>query len=219
MARDRAPNPSAARRLRDREGARFMYEWVKKIHMYAGLLSFMAFAVWGIAGIQSAFLPPPQGYQPPDIAHETEFTFEGAGDLDDRELAQRIFRASEVRMGGGVYNVRRNEDGNLAFLLFTWNGRRDFTYLEDQKLVRVAFRNNNLASFLSSMHTAFSRRHPPELPAQLWGYYNEFSTWAFLFMTISGVYMWIATRPRLPWARICVGSATAVAGILWVVTR
>jgi hypothetical protein len=85
--------------------------------------------------------------------------------------------------------------------------------------VRVEFRNNDKASILSSMHTAFSRRHPPELPAQLWGYYNELSTWAFLFMTISGVYMWIATRPNLPWARICAAAAVAAGAILWVVVR
>lgn len=196
-----------------------MYEWVKKIHMYAGLLSFMAFAVWGVAGIESAFLPPPGGYEPPDVSDRKEFPFESPGDLDDKEVGQRIFRASGVRMGGGVYNIHRNEQGNLAFFLFTWNGRRDFTYLEDQKLVRIEFRNNDMAGFLSSMHTAFSRRHPPELPAQLWGYYNELSTWAFLFMTVSGVYMWIATRPNLPWARICAAGAVAAGAILWVVVR
>ena len=43
-----------------------MYEWVKKIHMYAGLLTFTAFVVWGVTGIHAVFLAPPGGYVPPE---------------------------------------------------------------------------------------------------------------------------------------------------------
>jgi hypothetical protein len=196
-----------------------MYEWVKKIHMYSGLLSFMAFVVWGVTGVHAVFLPPPGGYQPPEVSAEQEIPFDGPGDLDDKQLAKRIFETADLRMAGGYYNVHRNQDGNLAFLSYATNGQRDFTYLEDQKLVRIEFRNNDLADFLSSMHTGHSRRGPPDLSSKLWGYYNEFSTWAFFFMVLSGVYMWIATRPGLPWAQICIGAATAAGVVLWVVTR
>lgn len=196
-----------------------MYEWMKKIHMYTGLLSFMAFVVWGVTGVHAVFLPGPGGYQPPQVAAEEEFPFEGPGDLDDKQLAQRIFDAVRPPMTDGYYNVHRNADGHLAFLSYGANGPRDFTYLEDQKLVRIAFRDNGLADFLSSMHASHSRRGPPELSARLWGYYNEFSTWAFLFMALSGVYMWVVTRPGLPWAQLCIGGAAVVGVILWVITR
>ncbi len=196
-----------------------MYEWTKKIHMYAGLISFMAFVVWGITGIHAVFLPPPGGYSPPQVSSEKEFPFDGPGDLDDKQLAKRIFDAADLQMAGGYYNVHRNENGNLTFNSYTANGPRDLTYIEDAKRVRIAFRTNDLGDFLSSMHTAHSRRGAPDLSSRLWGFFNEFSTWAFLFMTVSGVYMWIATRPKLPWARICAGGAVAVGGLLWVITR
>jgi hypothetical protein len=196
-----------------------MYEWVKKIHMYSGLVSFMAFVVWGVTGVHAILLPPPGGYEPPEVSSEQTFPFEGPGDLDDKQLAQRIFDTAALTMTGGFYDVRRDESGNLAFLSYSANGRRDFTYFEDQKLVRVQFRDNDMADFLSSMHAGHSRRGPPDLSSRLWGYYNEFSTWAFLFMALSGVYMWVATRPSLPWARLCVAGATAVGVVLWVVTR
>ena len=196
-----------------------MYEWTKKIHMYAGLLTFTAFVVWGFAGVHAVFLPSPGGYQPPEISEVEERPFQAPGDLDDRELARLIYETMDLSLSGGHYNTRRNEEDNLAFIAFTWNGRRDLTYLEEQQTVRIEYRDNSTAGFLSSMHTAHSRRGPVETPVRLWGYFNELATWAFFFMSLSGVYMWIATRPGLPWARICFGGAAAVSVILWFVTR
>jgi hypothetical protein len=196
-----------------------MYEWMKKIHMYAGLLTFSAFVVWGITGVYAVFLPSPGEYQPPEVAEVAETQFEAPGDLDDWELAKLIYETVDLSLAGGFYNIRRNENGNLAFMAFTSNGRRDLTYLEERKLVRVEFRNNDVADFLSSMHTAHSRRGAPEFSVRLWAYYNEFSTWAFFFMSLSGLYMWVATRPGLPWARICFGGAVVVGVILWFVAR
>ncbi len=196
-----------------------MFEWIKKIHMYAGLLTFSAFVIWGVTAIHAVFLPPPGGYTPPEISSVREVPFKAAGNLDDKQLAKQIYDSIDVPLAGGHYNIRRDDDLNLAFFIFTSNGRRDVTYLEDRSVVRVAHRRNNLWGFLSSMHTAHSRRHTLSIPSKMWGYYNEFSNWAFLFMTISGVYMWLATRLRLPWARLSIALSIAVAVGLWVLTR
>lgn len=196
-----------------------MYDWMKKLHMWSGLLSFTAFVVWGVAGVHAVFLPGPGNYQPPEVSATTEIPFEAPGGLDDKALAKLIYENMDLPMSGGHYGVRRDDNQNLSFLVFTVNGRRDLTYLEEQKKVRIEYRQNELAGFLSSMHTGHSRRGPPELPARFWGVYNEFSTWAFLFMSLSGVYLWIASRPGLPWARMCLGGAALVFVVLWVVTR
>jgi len=196
-----------------------MYDWMKKIHMYAGLLSFMAFVVWGVTGIDAIFLPRPGEWQPPLISGHAEFPFEGGGNLDDKKLAKAIYEAANLAMRGGYYDIRRDEAGHLAFTAFTVNGQRDLTYLEEQRRVRIDFRDGDLGSFFSSMHTGHSRRGPPDLPARLWGYYNEFSTWAFLFMVLSGIYLWVATRPGMRWALILGGITTATTLLLWVMTR
>jgi uncharacterized iron-regulated membrane protein len=99
-----------------------MYEWVKKIHMYAGLFTFTAFFIWGVTGIYAIFLPPPGEYEPPEISSEREVTFQSPGDVDDKDLAQQIFERIEVPLSGGHYNVHRDDDLNLAFFVFTWNG-------------------------------------------------------------------------------------------------
>ena len=53
----------------------------------------------------------------------------------------------------------------------------------------------------------------------MWGFYNELSTWAFLFMTISGVYMWLATRPKIRWAQLSFVGMAVVMAALWIVIR
>ena len=196
-----------------------MYVWMKKIHMYAGLLSFMALVVWGVTGIQAVFLPGPGEWQPPPISSQKEFPFEGAGNLDDKTLAKAVFQGAALTMVGGYYNVHRDDAGNLAFLAYSANGQRELTYLEKERRVRVVFRDSGLGDFLSNMHAGHSRRGAPDTSSRLWGYYNEFSTWAFLFMVLSGIYMWVATRPGMRWALILSGITIVATVLLWVTTR
>jgi hypothetical protein len=47
---------------------RRFYEWVRRLHMYSGLLTFMAFVVWGVTGIHAVFLAPPDQYRPPPVS-------------------------------------------------------------------------------------------------------------------------------------------------------
>ena len=107
----------------------------------------------------------------------------------------------------------------MAFNIFTINGGREVTFVEKDGIVRVAHRSNSLWSYLSSMHTAHSRRHRLTAPAIAWGYYNELATWAFLFMTVSGVYLWMATRPGLRWAQLSLAGMTAMTLVLWIASR
>ena len=181
---------------------KLLYEWVKKIHMYSGLLTFTAFVVWGVTGVSAVFLPPPGQYTPPPVSSVQEIRFQAAGSLGDQKLAQAIYETVRIPLAGGRYNVHRDEQSNLAFNVFTINGGREVTFLEKDGIVRIAHRGNSLWGYLSSMHTAHSRRHRLTPPAIAWGYFNELSTWAFLFMTFSGLYMWIATRPGLRWAEL-----------------
>ncbi|MDZ4796981.1 MAG: PepSY domain-containing protein [Bryobacteraceae bacterium] len=198
---------------------KFFFEWIKKIHMYSGLLTFTAFVVWGITGVHAVFLPAPGQFTPPPVSSVREISFRAAGNLDDRKLAQAIFDAVDIPLAGGRYNVHRDEQSNLAFNVFTINGGREVTFLEDKGIVRIAHRGNGLLEYLSSMHTANSRRHQLKPAVMAWGYFNEFSTWAFLFMTISGLYLWVATRPGLRWAQLTLAGATALTLALWVTIR
>ena len=196
-----------------------MFDWIKKLHTYAGLLTFTAFIVWGITGIRAIFLPSPGNWRTAEVTEVREIPFEAPGDLDDKALAVRVFEASGVTMAQPPNRTRRDDNQNLAFTAYTPNGRRDFTYLEAERQIRVEVRQNDLFGFLGSMHAGSSRRGPPDLSARVWGYYNEMANWAFGFLTLTGLYMWLATRPRLVWAWVTFGAATVVFGLLWMVTR
>lgn len=196
-----------------------IYEWVKKIHMYSGLLTFTAFVIWGVTGVNGVFLPKPGEFTPPPVSSVREVPFQADDSLDDRELAKAIFDTIQVPLAGGHYNIHRDEDLNLAFNVFTINGGRQVTFLEDQGIVRVEHRANSFLSYLSSVHTAHSHRHQLTLASSAWGYYNEFSTWAFLFMTASGVYMWLATRPGMRWAQLSFLGMAALTAALWIAIR
>jgi len=187
--------------------------------MYSGLLTLTALVVWGATGIHAVFLPPPGAHQPPEVSEVREEPYQAGGDLDDKELAGQIHEFVDIPLAGGHYNIHRDDDHNLKFFVFTVSGRREITYLEERRTVRIETRQNSLIQFLSSMHTSNSRRGPRVLAARMWGFYNEFSTWAFLFMTVSGVYLWIASRPGLRWAQILAGTSAAMFIVLWAVTR
>ena len=196
-----------------------MYRWVQRIHMYAGLLTFTAFVVWGVAGIESVFLPAPGEWAPPEVAETVEVPFEAPGDLDDKALAERIKQALAPPMTGNPALVARNADGNLEFKLFSPNGRRDVVYLEDRDAVRMENRRVGLPGYLSWMHAASRRRSPDAAAAKAWGLYNEISLWAFVFMTFSGVYLWLATRSRMRWAWWTSAAGAAVFAALWFAVR
>lgn len=196
-----------------------MYEWTKKIHMYAGLLAFTSMVVWGITGIEAVFLPMPGEYQPPDVSSVEEIPFEAPGDLDDKALAKHVYNSIELPLRGGHYNIHRDDDGNVTFYVFSYNGRRDIHILEADDKLRIEYRRRPLTGFLSSMHASHSGRGPKELQARLWAFYNEVSLYAFVFMTFSGVYLWLATRPRMLWAQLIFGASVVTAAGLWIATR
>jgi len=196
-----------------------LYEWIKKIHMYSGLLTFTAFVVWGVTGIHAVFLAPPGEYKPPPVSSAREVPYKAAGGLDDQQLAKAIFDVVEIPLAGGRYNVHRDEKSNLAFNVFSINGGRELTFFEEAGFVRIDHRGNSIWDYLSSMHTAHSRRHRLTAPVIAWGYFNEFSTWAFLFMTFSGLFLWMATRPNLRWAQLSLGGMVALTVALWMAIR
>jgi uncharacterized iron-regulated membrane protein len=192
---------------------------IEKIHMYAGLLTLTALLVWGVAGIYAVFRPAPGEYQPPEISEVRELPYEAAGNLDDKELARAIYEFLDIPLAGGHYNIHRDPEANLMFFVFTVSGRREVTYLEERQVVRLDVRQNTLVEFLSNLHTSNSHRGPKVLAARMWGVYNEFSTWAFTFMTLSGVYLWLASRPGLLWAQLLAGTSAVIFVVLWMVTR
>ena len=195
-----------------------MYRWVKKLHIYSGLLSFTGFTVWGIVGIWASFIPSP-GERPrrePEI-RMMEFRVEGSA--SDQEVTDAMILASGLPFIQPGRKPSRDPEGRLQVRYLTPNGTRRILLLEHENRIRIESAPSRLAGFLNLMHMQTYRHHNPGWEVQLWGAYNQFSLWAVIFMTVSGFYMWLATRPGMRWALWAFGLSATVTVALYFALR
>ena len=192
-----------------------VYRWIKKLHIYAGLLSFMGFTVWGIVGVWASFMPGPSERVRPDPEVRTiEFAVDGSA--DDQQITDAMIRASGLPFIRPGRKPNRDREGRLQVRYLTPNGTRRILLLEKENKIRIEEAPSPLAGFLNLMHMQTFLHHNPGWEVRLWGAYNEFSMWAVIFMTISGLYMWIATRPGLRWTQWVFGLSTvAFVALYW----
>ena len=173
-----------------------MYRWIKKLHIYSGLLSFTGFTVWGIVGIWASFLPAPSERPRRDPEARTiEFRVDGSA--SDQQVTDAMITASGLPFIQPGRKPSRDSEGRLQVRYLTPNGTRRILLLENENRIRIERTPNPLAGFLNLMHMQTYRHHNPGWEVQLWGAYNQFSMWAVIFMTVSGFYMWLATRPGM----------------------
>lgn len=174
-----------------------MHKVLKKIHMYAGLQSFTALIVYGLAGLYSTSQPS-WGERPYPETTLREVSFEFPGDVSDKELADAIYHALDMPLTGPMYEwaIRRDEDQNLFLNFYTLNGFRKVTALEDEGLLRVEVERSGLAKFVNAAHSTTLQWASPRPLVQAWAWYNEVAIWSLMLMAGSGVALWLLTRPR-----------------------
>ncbi|MCP5112744.1 MAG: hypothetical protein GY953_18110 [bacterium] len=191
---------------------------VKKIHTYLGLLCFSILIVYGIAGLLVTFRPGPGQRRPPRGVMETvDFTV--PPNLNDFEVAELAFKKLDLPLAPppAKNQVRRDQHDNLGFRSFTANGLTLVTVLEDEQKLRVERRRTNIWAFLNSLHATTIRMRTTDWRVRAWAWYNEFAIWALLLMGVTGVWLWLASRPNHRVALVClvVGSGTFLAFYLF----
>lgn len=214
----RRARPGAAGTKRAR---RSLYGLVKKLHMYAGLLSFSNFVAYGIAGLVATFSPPPEQRR---LAGETRYVpFTVPAGLTDKALADSIYRLLDPPLAGPIpeWAIRRDDAGHLLLNFYTVNGPHRVTVLEEENRLRVETMRNSVWRFLSNVHATTVRdaERVPDWRLKLWAYHNEIALWALSFMALSGVYLWLATRPRLRFALAAFLGGSGAFLLLYGLTR
>lgn len=195
-----------------------MYRWIKKLHIYSGLLSFTAFTVWGIVGVWASFVPAPaERVRPEPEVRTVEFRVNGSA--SDQEVTDAMIVASGLPFIQPGRKPNRDPEGRLQVRYLTPNGTRRILLLEKENLIQVERVPSPLTGFLNLMHMQTFRHHNPGWEVQLWGLYNQFSMWAVIFMTISGFYMWLATRPGMRWALWTAGASAAATLVIYLMLR
>jgi hypothetical protein len=196
-----------------------MSRWVKNLHMYAGLLNLTILLVFGIAGLTATFDSGPNR-SPLSITRRTmEFT--PPANAGDFEAATAAYDFLKLPLSGPPpkYTVHRNAGGDVTFDIYTVNGPTTVTLLEKEHRVRVEARRNNLAHFFDNMHATTMNSGAIDPLIRMWTWYTEFSIWSLIFMSITGVWLWLASRPRHRWAQISFAAGSGVFLLLYAITR
>ena len=192
--------------------------WIKKLHIYAGLLSFVGFAVWGIVGIWASFAPAPAD-RPIRQADVRLVDFLVDASATDQQVTDAMIEASGLPFIQPGRKADRDSQGRLQIRYLTPNGARRIVLLEPQNQIRIERTLSPLGGFLNLMHMQTLWIHNPGWEVQLWGAYNHFSLWSAVFLSVSGIFMWLATRPGLRWAQWAITLGAAVATALYVLLR
>lgn len=193
---------------------------IKKIHTYTGLLSFTLMLVYGIAGLTATIRKGAEGaapgFGPPRF--ETIAIPSGASKQQVSDLIyERLKPPLAEPLPGGA--VDTDESGNLKLDFWSINGVTRATVLAREGRLRIEDKPNDLADYLNALHATLTA-YPTHFPLlRLWGRYNHFGLVAMLFLALSGVYMWLASRPRYAPARMLVTEGSLVFALIYMLLR
>lgn len=197
-----------------------MSSWIKRLHMYAGLLNFSILLVFGIAGLlQTVEHSISGGRQFPAV---TEFRdFKVPANLSDYQASLAAYDFLKLPLVAPPPNaaVHRDRQNNVTFSLYSVNGGREITLLEGENRVRIVSRRTDMWHFFDNLHGTTLNTPATDLRIRLWTWYNEFAIWSLIFMALSGIWLWLASRPAYVWAGLSFAAGSGAFLLLYVLTR
>jgi hypothetical protein len=91
-------------------------------------------------------------------------------------------------------------------------------YVSRENRVRIETTPRSLPFFLDDMHTMTDLKQS-DWRMRLWAWYNHFAVWSLIAMSATGVYLWLASRPRYRIAHYSFLGGAAIFILLYVATR
>jgi hypothetical protein len=190
--------------------------WVRKIHTYTGLLNFSILLVFGIAGL-TATVQPERRFRT-DVEVVEFRPPANVSDLDAARAAHAFLRLPLSHMPGRNV-VHRDAANNVVFNDYTVNGPRVLTLLENPGQIRIERQRNSIWHYFDNLHASTVGESSNDVLMRMWTWYTEFAIWSLIFMSMSGVYLWLATRPAYRWAQLSFAAGCGLFLALYVVTR
>lgn len=192
----------------------------KKIHTYAGLLSFTLMLVYGIAGLTATIRKGSEsskpGFGPPRF--ESLVLPPGA---DKQQISALVYDhlkpALVERLPADM--VETDGDGNLRLDLWSINRVERVTVLAREGRLKIQEKPSDLPDFLNALHATLTG-YPTSFPLiRVWGVYNHFGLICLLFLALSGAYLWLSSRPRYAPARILMADGCLVFALIYMLLR
>ena len=194
---------------------------VLKLHIYAGLLTFVQMAIYGIAGLAATVEERPR---PKIVRSSRDVPYTppaGSSSMTDKEIADEVYRtlALPLTRPMPLFAIKRNEQNDLALDFYNINGIYRVTVLERERTLRIDEVRNPPFTFLNDLHASTpGDREAPRL-VRVWAYYNAFAMWCLLGFCVSGMYLWLAAQARAVWAWGGLAAGTAAIAAMWIAFR
>jgi len=195
-----------------------MHDMLRKIHMYLGLLSWSSLIVFGIAGLTATLHSPSDSRPTPAVRMEE---FAAAPNSTDAEVGDAIWKKLAVPFASppGKWSYRRDSENHLVVRFWSPNGVVDATVLEKEGRLRIEAERNSLAQAMNNLHAMTTNADNPGWAIRLWGIYNEFAIWTLIAMALTGVALWLTSRPRYRPAQVAFLSTCVLFAVLYYVMR
>lgn len=190
---------------------------LRKVHTYAGLLTFINLAIYGTVGLSAAYLLRPH----PGTPAVSYRNFAVQPNLTDRQVAEQVCSLLNLSLATPVnsFAIQHDEANNLLLDFRHANGRHRVTVLEKEGRIRIEATRNSLWLYLYTLHETTAAFHSGDWRMQLWADYNEFAMWSLLLMIASGFAMFLASRTRSRLAQISLAAGCCVFTALYFWTR
>jgi hypothetical protein len=194
-----------------------MNAWIRRIHMYLGLVNFSLLIVFGLAGLVVTA-------EAPDIFHQKQtpppsfMEFTAPSSASDREVAQSISQTLAPAHAGPPV-VHRNAANQLVAEFYSVNGMVRATLLEDQRRLEVQTFRNSIWRFIDNAHATTISEQEGGAAVRAWAWYIEISIWSLIAMALSGVWLGVTARWNFRWTRISLAAGCAAFVALYWMER
>jgi hypothetical protein len=192
---------------------------IRKVHIYAGLLTFSQLLIYGIAGIVATLQPSRERPKEPRSTHYVSFSVPAAA--TDKEVAAQVYQELKLPLTRPMpdWFLRHTADNHLLLDFYNINGIYRVVVLENEGRLRIEHIRNSTGIFLEDIHAATTGDEAAPGLIRAWGMWNELGLWSLLGFCASGSWLWLATRPRDPWAWFALTAGVLSFAALWRIFR
>jgi hypothetical protein len=191
--------------------------WIKKIHMYAGLFNFTILCLFGLAGLVVTA-------EAPDIFHGdnkppvSTLPFTAPPSASDKEVAALII--SQYRPPkSATPNPRRNAQHQLVMDFYSVNGLVRMTLLESSNQLQVETYRNSIWRFFDNAHATTLQEQHQDWPVRAWAWYIEISIWSLLLMALTGTWLGLTSRWNFWWTKASFAAGTVAFAVFYMVQK
>jgi hypothetical protein len=191
--------------------------WIRKIHIYLGLLNFSTLMILGLVGLAATL----ESCGTLDNKDEPEAVIPGfvaPAAASDSEVAHRIAETVKPPHAGQPV-THRNKANQLVIDFYSVNGHVQVTLLEAEHKLLIQTSQNSIWGYLVGLHATTIADETTDNAVRVWEWYMELLIWSLTFMALSGVWLGISTRWHWRWTRISLAAGCAAFAALYLLER